>query len=76
MIVLGENKRDLKVGTKVKVNLKNKGYHIGIFIGMDELGAALVGVTETTIPNAKIQMGKKYISVFYTDLKKLIVLEE
>lgn len=62
---------DIKIGSKVMVRLKKKQYHIGIYLGMNELGAALVGVLETSVPGITLKPGKKYISIFHAK-KELI----
>lgn len=63
----------MKIGTKVKVKVGKGHWHEGEYLGQYDLdpNQALVGVLKTTIPGVSIKPGKKYISVFHSNLKKL-----
>ena len=63
----------MKQGDKVKVKIGTGQYHIGEYLGTDEVfeDVHLVGVLETTIDkNLKPKDGKKYISIFRAKGKK------
>ncbi len=64
----------MEIGTKVKIKLHGKNYHIGIFLGVDELGNHKIGVLETTIPGVSIKPGKEYISIFNTSYRKMMAI--
>lgn len=64
----------MKKLTKVRVELHKGNYHLGEFLGFDELGSCLIGITYTTINGISKNPNKKYISIFRSSEKKLEVL--
>ncbi len=63
----------MRKGQIVHVMSKNKVLHTGEFLGVNELGAYLVGILETTVKGVSLKPGKKYISVFHAKESQLVL---